>query len=186
MSDLHTAPRLETERLILRAWRVDDVEPFIAMMADSEVAAFLTTTQQKLDRTAAWSALAVIVGHWALRGHGLFAVQEKQTGAFIGRVGAWAPEGRAELELGWGLARAAWGKGYAAEAAVAAGDWMFATLGPARLSSLIHPANARSQKLAAKLGFRAEAETYHAGALHQIWRAHRDQWARQSGKQALG
>lgn len=178
MGALHTAPRLETERLILRAWRAEDVEPFIAMMAEPEVAAFLTTTQQPLDRQAAWSALALILGHWALRGHGLFAVEEKQTGAFIGRFGAWAPEGRAEPELGWGLARAAWGKGYAVEAARAAGDWIFAALAPPRLSSFIHAANARSQALAARLGFRAEAETYHAGAPHQIWRVAKVDWPR--------
>lgn len=177
MSDLNIAPRLETDRLILRPWRADDVEPFIAMMADAEVAAFLTTSQQPLDRAAAWSALAVILGHWALRGHGLFAVEEKASGAFIGRVGAWAPEGRAELELGWGLARAAWGKGYAAEAARAAGDWLFAAHGPPRLSSFIHPANTRSQRLAARLGFRAEGETFHAGAPHQIWRVTQAAWA---------
>ncbi len=178
MSDLHAAPRLETQRLILRGWRADDVEPFIAMMADAEVAAYLTATQQPLDRAAAWNALAVILGHWALNRHGLFAVEEKHSGAFIGRVGAWRPEGRAELELGWALARAAWGQGYAFEAARAAGDWMFATLGPPRLSSFIHAANARSQKLAARLGFRAEAETYHAGAPHQIWRVTQAGWAR--------
>ena len=81
MSDLHAAPRLETDRLILRAWRRDDVEPFIAMMADAEVAQFLRAAQQQMTRAEAWDALAVLLGHWALNGHGLFAVEEKQSGA---------------------------------------------------------------------------------------------------------
>lgn len=63
------------------------------MMADAEVARFLTADQRPQDRSAAWRTLAVFIGHWALRGYGLFAVEDKATGAFIGRVGAWQPEG---------------------------------------------------------------------------------------------
>lgn len=178
MSDLIAAPRLETERLILRAWRQGDVEPFIAMMAEPEVARFLTTHQAPLDRTAAWSALALILGHWGLRGYGLFVVEEKASGAFIGRVGGWRPEGRAELELGWGLRREYWRRGYALEAARAAGDWLFATHAPERLASFIHAGNAPSQNLARRLGMSPDGETLHAGAPHTIWRVDRARWAR--------
>lgn len=176
MSGLHAAPRLETERLFLRAWRASDVEPFIAMMAEPETARFLNSTQAPMDRIDAWRALALILGHWALNGHGLFAVEEKTSGAFIGRVGAWRPEGRAEIELGWALARAYWGKGYAYEAARAAGDWMFTALSPPRLASFIHVDNLASQKLAHRLGLRPGEETYHAGMAHVIWRVTRAEW----------
>ena len=178
MSELHAAPRLETERLILRAWRQSDAEPFFAMMADPEVARFLSSTQAPMDRPDAWRTLSINIGHWALLGCGLFAVEEKAGGAFVGRVGAWRPEGRAEMELGWGLARAHQGKGFATEAARAAGDWMFDALQIPRISSFIHPDNASSQRLAQRLGMRAEGETLHAGMPHQIWRVDRAAWMR--------
>jgi len=176
VSDLHAAPTLETERLILRAWRQSDAEPFFAMMADLEVARFLSSTQAPMDRTEAWRTLCVNLGHWALLGFGLYAVEEKASGAFIGRVGAWRPEGRAETELGWGLARAHQGKGYATEAARAAGGWMFEALQIPRIASFIHPENTPSQKLARRLGMRADGETFHAGMPHQIWRVDRVGW----------
>jgi RimJ/RimL family protein N-acetyltransferase len=177
LSDLHAAPRLETGRLILRACRQSDIEPFIAMMAEPEVARFLTSTQAPMDRADAWRALAMSLGHWSLHAYGLFVVEEKASGVFIGRVGAWRPEGRAETELGWGFSRAAWGKGYAQEAARAAGDWMFSALALARIASFIHIDNERSQKLARRLGMAPGGETFHAGMPHAIWRVDRAGWA---------
>ncbi|HRK64844.1 MAG TPA: GNAT family N-acetyltransferase [Terricaulis sp.] len=176
MSDLHAAPRLETDRLILRAWRQSDIEPFVAMMAEPEVARFLNSTQAPMDRIDAWRALAFNLGHWALRGNGLFAVEEKASGAFVGRIGAWRPEGREDVELGWGLARGFSGRGYAREAARAAGDWMFAELSLSHIASFIHADNAPSQKLARRLGMRPAEETYHAGMPHVIWRVTKAQW----------
>lgn len=176
MSELHAAPRLETARLILRAWRESDVEPFIAMMAEPDVARFLSSTQAPMERIDAWRTLALNLGHWALRGYGLFAVEEKASGAFVGRVGAWRPEGRADIELGWGLRRAYWGRGYAFEAACAAGDWMFATLALERIASFVHVDNAASQDLARRLGMSAGPETLHAGMPHLIWRVDRAAW----------
>ncbi|MES1199190.1 MAG: GNAT family N-acetyltransferase [Pseudomonadota bacterium] len=171
-----SAPTLETDRLILRAWRDTDVEPFIAMMAEPEVARFLTGDRRPLDREAAWRTLAVFVGHWALRGFGLYAVEEKATGAFVGRVGLWRPEGWAGLELGWGLTRAFWGRGYAHEAARAVGDWAFAQMGETELISLIHADNVRSQDLARRLGLQPVTPTLHAGMPHTIWRVNRAAW----------
>jgi RimJ/RimL family protein N-acetyltransferase len=169
LSDLHVAPRLETDRLILRAWRAADVDPFAAMMAEADVARFLSADQRPMDRAMAWRTMAVFVGHWALRGYGLFVVEEKSSGAFVGRIGAWRPEGWVGLELGWSLARAFWGRGYAYEAACVARDWMRSTLAPERIVSLIHVDNQRSQALARRLGMAPGAETYHAGMPHVIW-----------------
>lgn len=176
MFDPNGAPRLETERLILRAWRAEDFEPFATMMANADVARFLTTDQAPQDRAAAWRGMAMFVGHWALRGYGLFAVEERASRTFVGRVGGWRPEGWAGLELGWALTRAHWGKGFALEAARAAGDWLFAAHAPERLISLIHVGNAKSQALATRVGMTIAHHTYHAGMPYAVWAVAREDW----------
>lgn len=174
--DLARTPRIETKRLILRGWRECDFEPFAEMMADPEVARFLTSDQRPLDRAEAWRDMAMLVGHWALRGYGLFVVEERATGSFVGRIGAWRPENWVGFELGWGLVRAHWGKGYALEAARAAGDWIFASFELSEVVSLIHARNARSRALAQRLGMEVGASTLHAGMPHEIWRVSRGKW----------
>lgn len=178
MFDLRDVPTLETERLILRGWRENDLDAFAAMMADYEVARFLTGDQHPLDRAGAWRQMAMFVGHWALRGYGLFVVEEKASGQFVGRVGAWRPEEWVGFELGWGLARNYWGRGYALEAARAAGEWSFQRFNLDRLVSLIHTANLRSRNLAGRLGMRAGELVIHAAQPHAIWAISREDWAK--------
>ena len=142
-------PRLETARLVLREWRPDDVDPHATMAADPEVMRFIGGP---LSREQSWRRVAGHAGHWTLRGYGNWAVERRADGAFLGRAGLWNPEGWPGLEVGWTLARHAWGAGYATEAGRAAMEWAWSVLGAERLISLIHPDNDRSVRVAERLG----------------------------------
>ncbi len=102
--------------------------------------------------------MARYVGHWHLRGYGLWAVVERATGRLIGHLGYLDPEGGHGFEMGWALARHAWGKGYALEGCRAAVDYAFAALDRDRIVCLIHPDNARSIRVAGRLGAVREGE----------------------------
>jgi RimJ/RimL family protein N-acetyltransferase len=154
------APRLETPRLILRGMEPADFDTFAAMMADPEVARFITMDQRAQDRMDAWRTMAYAMGHWLLRGFGMWAVVEKTSGRFIGRVGPNQPEGWPDREIGWALARDAWGKGYATEAAGAAMDYAFTVMRWPRAISIIHPDNTRSVAVARRLGEEKQPEPF--------------------------
>ncbi len=143
-------PRLETERLVLREWRNEDFEPLAAFLADPEVMRYLGG--HTIARNDAWRNMARTIGHWYLRGFGVWAVERKEDGAFIGRVGLIYPEGWPGLEVGWTLGRPFWGKGYATEAAIASMNYGFLTQPAERLISVIDPANKASQAVAKRIG----------------------------------
>jgi RimJ/RimL family protein N-acetyltransferase len=121
------------------------------MVADPEVSRYLGGP---FDRATAWRQMAVFAGHWLLRGYGLWALERRADGAFLGRAGLWQPEGWPGLEVGWALARAAWGHGYATEAARAACEWAWEELAAERLISVIAPENEPSIRVALRLGMR--------------------------------
>lgn len=165
-------PVIETERLILRGFEERDLDAFAAMQADAEVMRFISPSGPR-DRAVTWRDMAQAIGHWALRGHGLWALEEKGTGAFLGRVGIIRPEGWPEIELAYALARPAWGRGFATEAGRAALRWAFGTLGLARVASFIAPGNAASQAVARRLGAACEGETVLLGTMAVEWWVHR-------------
>jgi RimJ/RimL family protein N-acetyltransferase len=144
-------PEVTTDRLLLRAFTPRDFEPYAAMMADAEVTRYLGNGRP-LPRAEAWRQLAMFAGHWALRGFGVWAVEERSTGAFIGRIGCFEPEGWPGFEIAYTLARPAWGRGYAREGAAAALAHAREALGRDEILSIIRPANTGSIRVARALG----------------------------------
>lgn len=163
-----TIPELTTARLRLRLLRESDFEEYAAMMADPNVAQFLGAGP--LTRSDAWRQLAMLIGHWVLRGYGLWAVEEKATGRFIGRIGCHYPEGFPAFEIGYTLARHAWGRGYAREGAAAALRYAREVLRPPEITSIIRPNNIRSIRVAESLGAVAAETVEFYGAPSTVYR----------------
>ena len=99
---------LGTHRLILRMFRESDLDAYAAMWRDPDVMRFVGDGYP-LSRAEAWRNIALILGHWQLRGFGLWAVEERTTGILVGRVGCWRPEGWPGMEIGWGASAAVLG-----------------------------------------------------------------------------
>ena len=152
MSQL-TIPRLETERLVLRELRDGDLEEYAPMMGDPEVTRYLGDGRTQT-RDEAWRSIAMLVGHWHLRGYGMWAVTERGRDLMIGRVGFFYPEGWPGFEIGWTFGRDAWGKGYATEAARRVLAYGFEEMGRKEIISVIHPDNKASIRVAEKIGER--------------------------------
>lgn len=163
---------METERLILRQFRELDLDAAAEMCADPEVMRFIGEFKP-LDRMGTWRMMATHLGHWQLRGYGMWAVEEKSSGRLIGRVGLWKPEGWPELEVGWMLHRAYWGRGFASEAGQASIDAAFRVLGVDHLISIIHPENAASIRVAERLGETLERTWTLHGLELRIYGLHR-------------
>lgn len=151
MADYRVPPEFETERLFFRQWTEDDLGPFARLNADKEMVRYLGRGAV-MSRADSWRQIALLMGHWQMRGYGLWAVDEKASGALIGRIGLWYPEGWPGLEVGWLVDRAHWGKGYASEGGRAALEMGFTQLGASSLCSVIHPENAASIRVAEKIG----------------------------------
>ena len=148
---------METERLVLRMFRESDTDAYAEMVGDPEVMRFLGGGQP-VPRAEAWRNMAMVLGHWHLRGYGMWAVEEQASGELVGRVGCWRPEGWPGLEVGWTLRRRFWGRGYATEAARASVAYAFEALDQTRVISLIAPENVNSIRVAERLGEKPEGE----------------------------
>jgi RimJ/RimL family protein N-acetyltransferase len=159
-------PTLTTERLLLRPFRDGDLDAYAAIVADPEVTRFLGDGKP-LGRADAWRQMALFVGHWQLRGFGIWAVEERATGALMGRIGLFEPEGWPGFELGYTLGRNFRGRGYASEGARAALAYAREVLGRERVISLIRSENAGSIRVAEGLGavLQGEIEFFGSPAL---------------------
>jgi RimJ/RimL family protein N-acetyltransferase len=142
-------PVLETERLRLRGWREEDLDAYAAFISNEATARFLGGTG---NRQNAWRRMAMLVGHWVLRGYGPWVIEEKSSGRWIGYSGLWNPEGWPEPEVMWGLAADRHGQGYATEAARRGREFAYRKLGWTTLTSYIDPRNAPSIRVAQRLG----------------------------------
>jgi RimJ/RimL family protein N-acetyltransferase len=162
MNSAKDVPTLETERLRVRPFRTSDIDDYAALYADREVLRYLGTGEP-WDRGRAWRHLAFIMGHWQLGGAGEWAIEQRETGMFLGVVGYSAPEGWPGFELAWRLARRWWGHGYATEAAQAALAHAFTAWQRDRVISLIHPENRASIRVAERLGQSLQARLQHLG-----------------------
>ena len=162
-------PTLQTERLILRGWRMDDFEPLAQMMADPQCGRFITANSKPLDRPASWFNMMTLAGMWAVQGYGLFVMEEKATGRFVGRAGPFHPLGWPGFEVGWGLHPDARGKGYATEAARAAIAWSRTVLGARDVVHVIAVDNIPSQAVARRLGAVPGKRMELFGRLSDVW-----------------
>jgi RimJ/RimL family protein N-acetyltransferase len=162
-----TTPRLETERLVLRGFRADDLSPVADFFADPEATRFVGGVAS---RPRAHTILSAFAGHWALFGLGQWAVEEKASGTLAGFVGHINPPDWPEPEIGWTIFPAFQKRGYASEASRAARAGIARLGGPARIVSYIDPANKPSIRVAEKLDAVAESEVTLRGEKLMVWR----------------
>ncbi len=173
--------RLETERLLLRPLSIDDVDVFTAFYADPEVMRYLGVGKI-LSREETEASLTRMLRGLEIDGFGQFALERKEDREVIGRCGllVWDAEtlsptteaeasGPTELEVGYALGRPYWGNGYATEAAIAVRDHALGPMGRERLIAFIRPDNARSRRVAEKLGMRRERDVTLMGLPAQLF-----------------
>jgi RimJ/RimL family protein N-acetyltransferase len=162
---------LETERLILRPLRDDDLDALAEMDADPEVMRYIADGSVR-DRDEVAAKLRVMTAHWETHGFGLFALERRDEGDLLGWAGLAVPEFLPEVlpavEIGWRLRRRCWGHGYATEAATEAMRFGFDTCGLDRLISIRHVDNTRSARVMEKLGLAYEFETVVPATRQQV------------------
>jgi RimJ/RimL family protein N-acetyltransferase len=146
---------IETERLLLRPWRDADRDAFIAIVCDPEVGAWLGGARTPDQAGGDFDRMRAF---WSEHGYGQLACEHKAGGALVGRVGVrrqppeWKHPMVGEVEVGWMLARDAWGHGYATEAAAAVLPWGFETLDTPTIYSWTATTNHRSEAIMRRLG----------------------------------
>lgn len=180
---------IRTERLLLRRWLPEDRQPFAELNADPEVRRYL---QGPIDRQASDAFAEAIEAQWDEHGWGLWAVELPGLAPFIGYVGLWPagylPAGPA-VEVGWRLARAHWGRGYATEAARQALRLGFEDIGLDEIVSFTVPQNARSIGVMERIGLRRDAAgdfdhprvdraAFPELVRHLMYRLRREEWRR--------
>lgn len=168
---------LETERLVLRHMRLDDLDALLGVWGDAHAMRFYPvpyTREQLLAR------MQVNLQRYETVGHGLYTAVLKSSGAIAGDCGPTVQEieGVPEIEVGYHFLPRYWGQGYATEAARACRDWAFAHLPCARVISLIRPINEPSQRVAARNGMKITRRVLWRDLEHDVWAITRAEWQR--------
>jgi RimJ/RimL family protein N-acetyltransferase len=170
---------LETPRLILRPPRMEDFDRWALFLADEIATKYIGGMQV---RPTAWRTFMGMCGCWYMTGIAMFSVIEKSSGQWVGRLGPWFPEGWPEPEIGWGIAREYWGKGYASEGAAAAMDYAFDVLGWDKVIHCIDENNLASQGVAKRLGSRYQRRVKMPVPYDNVpvdaWGQSREEWRR--------
>ncbi len=141
----------ETDRLILRRLDERDVDRIFAMRSDPEVMRFIRAPQNRSE-TVNW--LNLVSSRWASDHIGFCAIIEKQTDKFAGWCGLWRLKETNEMEIGYAIARDAWGKGFATEAARVFLRYAFEQLKPDKIVAVAEPENMSSRRVMEKLGMK--------------------------------
>lgn len=192
---MSVVPELRTERLLLRRWRDADRAPFAALNADPEVMAHLL---HPLSREESDAFVDRIETQWDEHGWSLWAVEVPGEAPFIGYVGLWpAPflDRDPPIEIGWRLARAHWGHGYATEASLAVLRHAFREVGLERIHSFTVPQNERSWRVMERIGMSRVADgdfdhphvdraTHRHLVRHVLYELTRTDWEAQSSPSA--
>lgn len=156
-----SAPTLETERLILRHFRADDLDYFARTMADPAITEHVGGPNSRED---AWRKMLTGAGFWGVTGLGMWAVDRRSDGRTVGHLGFFdfqrdmTPSIAGEPEMGWIFSTDGQGQGFATEACRAALAWFEATYGPREIAAIIAPGNLPSIKLAERLGFERQPD----------------------------
>jgi RimJ/RimL family protein N-acetyltransferase len=166
-------PQLETARLVLRPFQESDLSDYVEMLQSAPVRRSLHLADS-VGAFDAWSQMASWLGQWELRGTGHWALEAKESGAFVGRAGLHNParDDWPGVEVGWCLHPDHWGAGYATEAGRQAVRFAFEQLGLAAVCSVILPENSRSIAVAQRLGFTLSEErvlSHYPSMRHGIW-----------------
>jgi RimJ/RimL family protein N-acetyltransferase len=179
---------IETERLRLEPLDESRLEEFVALTADPEVMRYWAPTGP-FDRVLAERNFATSLARIRDHGFGRRWVVLKENSAWLGFVdtkyfgGSCESVSPEEVEIGWMLRRAAWGRGYATEAGAAVRDEAFDRLGRDSIVAVHHPANAASGRIMEKLGMGFERDVVdNDGWPYRLYRLTRDQWASRSGR----
>jgi RimJ/RimL family protein N-acetyltransferase len=176
--DTSPIPILETDRLRLRGIRGSDIEDYAALYADPQVTRYLLGSET-WDRGRSWRHMAFAVGHWQLEGSGIWVVEEKASGAFVGVIGFWEPATWPGFELAYHLARRFWGQGYATEGARAALAHAFTVWQREHVISLINPKNLPSIRVAERIGEQLESRVKFFGRLMLCYGLDRETYLRE-------
>jgi ribosomal-protein-alanine N-acetyltransferase len=165
----------ETERLLLRAWRMEDADAAFAIYGDPEVVRFLGDGRTVADLAAqrAWLAERIVRHErFQAKGFGGWAIVERESGRVVGTalLKPLPPEDQ-DIEVGWHLTRRAWGRGYASEAGMALLWYGFTVRELDRIHAVVQPENARSAAVALRLGMRHLGRTtkYYDGELLELF-----------------